>query len=90
MVAEARVEYQVGGASVSDSPPEELARLISELEVQMHEAAAALEFEKAALIRDQIYDLRQRLQDVESDVPEWKRDFEVGAPRAGRPATALR
>jgi excinuclease UvrABC nuclease subunit len=55
----------------------------------MHEAAAALEFEKAALIRDQIYDLRQRLQDVQSNVPAWKRDFEGGGPRAGKPATAL-
>jgi excinuclease ABC subunit B len=76
-VAEAGVEYRVG----SEIPAEELTRLISELESQMHEAATALEFEKAALIRDQIYDLRRQLQDTQSDVPEWKRGFEVGAPR---------
>jgi len=70
-VAEARAEYSVQGRI----PPEELSRLIGELEAQMHEAAAALEFEKAALIRDQIYELRHQLQDARSDLPEWKRDL---------------
>jgi excinuclease ABC subunit B len=70
-VAEAGVEYRVGGRI----PVEELTRLISELESQMHQAAAALEFEKAALIRDQIYDLRRQLQDAQSELPEWKRDI---------------
>jgi excinuclease ABC subunit B len=70
-VAEARAEYNVRGSI----PPDELSRLIVELESQMHEAAAALEFEKAALIRDQIYDLRRQLQDAQSDLPEWKRDL---------------
>ncbi len=70
-VAEAGAEYHVGGRI----PVEELTRLISELESRMHEAAAALEFEKAALIRDQIYDLRRQLQDAQSELPEWKRDL---------------
>ncbi len=73
-VADARAEYSVGGRI----PPEELSRLIGELEAQMHEAAAALEFEKAALIRDQIYELRRQLQDAQSDLPEWKRDLVTG------------
>jgi len=72
-VAEARAEYQVG-ATV---PPEELTRLIGELEAQMHKAAAALEFEKAAMIRDQVFDLRRQLQDAQTEVPEWKRDLEA-------------
>jgi excinuclease ABC subunit B len=70
-VAEARAEYSVRGRI----PPEELTRLVVELETQMHEAAAALEFEKAALIRDQIYDLRRQLQDAQNELPEWKRDL---------------
>jgi excinuclease ABC subunit B len=74
-VAEARVEYRAG----RQIPADELGRLISELEVQMHEAAAALEFEKAALIRDQIFDLKQQLRDAQTDLPEWKRDVQVGA-----------
>jgi len=40
---------------------EEIARLIRNLESQMKTAAKNLEFEKAALLRDQIIDLRQSL-----------------------------
>ncbi len=43
--------------------PDELARLIRDLERQMKQAAKQLEFEKAALLRDQIFELR-RLQEV--------------------------
>lgn len=42
-------------------PKDEMARLIRELEKQMHQAAEALEFEKAALLRDQIFELKQTL-----------------------------
>jgi len=73
-VAETRVDYRVDG----QIPVEELTRLISELELRMHEAAAALEFEKAALIRDQIYDLRRQLRDSQADLPEWRRDILAG------------
>ncbi|HUG17006.1 MAG TPA: helicase-related protein, partial [Thermomicrobiales bacterium] len=44
-------------------PPDELARLIRDLERQMKDAAKMLEFEKAALIRDQVVHLR-RIQEV--------------------------
>ncbi len=66
-VAEARAEY---GAGVG-IPKDEAARMISELEKQMRAAADALEFEKAALIRDQIYELRRQLED--ESLPEWER-----------------
>jgi excinuclease ABC subunit B len=56
-VAETRVEYKVA----SGIPRDELARLIKELEAQMRAAAKNLEFEKAALLRDQIVDLRREL-----------------------------
>jgi len=52
-------------------PKDELARLIKELEKQMKRAAQELEFEKAALLRDQIFELRQELED--KDLPEWER-----------------
>ncbi|MFH1485528.1 MAG: helicase-related protein, partial [Chloroflexota bacterium] len=57
-VAEARTEYKVT-ASMSK---EEVSRLIKELESQMRTAARNLEFEKAALLRDQIIDLRKELK----------------------------
>ncbi|MGC8787466.1 MAG: excinuclease ABC subunit UvrB [Anaerolineae bacterium] len=67
VVAEPRAEYAVG----KDIPKDELRRLISELEKQMKAAAAQLEFEKAALLRDQIIELRRGLED--EDIPEWER-----------------
>ncbi|MBW6467284.1 MAG: excinuclease ABC subunit UvrB [Brevefilum sp.] len=50
----------------------ELLRMINELEQQMKAAARALEFERAALLRDQVYELRAMLAD-ESDLPPWKK-----------------
>jgi excinuclease ABC subunit B len=50
----------------------ELARLIEELEKQMRASAKELEFERAALLRDQIYELKTLLVE-ESDLPPWKK-----------------
>lgn len=66
MVAEEKPEYRVG-----EMPRGEAMRLIKELEKQMKAAAAELEFEKAAILRDQIIELRRNLED--KDVPEWER-----------------
>jgi excinuclease ABC subunit B len=73
-VAEERAEYRVPAAI----PKHELAHLIKELDKQMKAAAQALEFEKAALLRDQIFDLRRELSDMEEDVPEWERVRKLG------------
>jgi excinuclease ABC subunit B len=50
----------------------EIERTISHLEQQMRDAAKNLEFEKAAAIRDQIYELRN-IWAEEADIPPWKR-----------------
>ena len=68
-VAEEKAEYRV----TRRLPKDELTRVIKELEKQMHAAAEALEFEKAALLRDQIFDLRRELLEVDESVPEWER-----------------
>ncbi len=57
-VAESRPTYSVREAM----PRDEANRLIKELEAQMKEAARQLEFEKAALLRDQIVELRRSLE----------------------------
>ncbi|MEW6033625.1 MAG: excinuclease ABC subunit UvrB [Chloroflexota bacterium] len=64
VVAEARAPY-VAGPSL---PKEELARLIKELESQMKAAARNLEFERAALIRDRIIELRKDQELLEPSV----------------------
>jgi excinuclease ABC subunit B len=50
----------------------ELKRIINELEQQMKAAAKELQFEQAATIRDQIYELRAILAE-ESDIPPWQK-----------------
>jgi excinuclease ABC subunit B len=55
-IAEASAPYQVD----LQLPGHELARLIDDLEQQMKEAANNLDFEKAAVLRDQIIDLREQ------------------------------
>jgi excinuclease ABC subunit B len=52
-------------------PKDEAARLIKDLERQMKAAAQALEFEKAALLRDQIIELRRSAQAQDSR-PIWE------------------
>jgi excinuclease ABC subunit B len=54
-------------SSAADLPKDELYRLIKDLEAQMKEAARALEFERAALLRDQVIELRRTLAIEEPD-----------------------
>ena len=49
--------------AIAEIPPDEMARLIKDLERQMKDASKQLEFERAALLRDQIIELR-RIQEV--------------------------
>jgi excinuclease ABC subunit B len=55
-VAEERAEYVAAGPA--QLAKDDLARLIRDLEKQMKDAAKALEFERAALLRDHIAELR--------------------------------
>ncbi len=60
VVAETRTPYVAAPMA-----KEEIARLIKELESQMKTAARSLEFEKAALLRDRIIELRKGFDYVE-------------------------
>ncbi|GAJ12126.1 unnamed protein product [marine sediment metagenome] len=59
-VAETKTAYVAAPATKED-----VARLIKELESQMKTAARSLEFEKAALLRDRIIELRQEFDYIE-------------------------
>ncbi len=69
VAAEERAEYVTEGRM----PKDEMARLIKDLEKQMKAAAVQLEFEKAALLRDQIFELRRDMQAMDEERPEWER-----------------
>src|SRR5690349_21616785 len=62
-VADEKGSYTVDG----HLPKDEIMRMINELERQMKQAAKALEFEKAAGLRDQVVELRKILQLSDTD-----------------------
>jgi len=62
-----KVAAEVRAIYTAAAPPtrEDIVRLIKELEAQMKTAARNLEFEKAALLRDRIIELRKEFEPVE-------------------------
>ncbi len=71
-VAEGRAEYTTGRGTARAASARELKHLIAELEQQMRAAAKNLEFEKAAALRDQIFELRALLAE-ESNLSPWQK-----------------
>jgi excinuclease ABC subunit B len=70
-ISDGQADY-AAGESISKLPVDALKKLIKETEARMESAAKSLEFERAAILRDQIYDLRQMLAD-DTNAPPWKR-----------------
>ena len=68
-ISDAREDFRDTKARL---PKNELKHALAQLEREMKEAAKNLEFEKAAELRDQVYEMRGLLADLE-DVPPWKR-----------------
>jgi len=69
-VGEEKGEYRV--KSVGGVPRNELRQIVFEVEKQMKEAAKNLEFERAAALRDELYELKNLLAEDESLKP-WER-----------------
>jgi excinuclease ABC subunit B len=63
-------EYKVKDKSAL--PRNELKQIIHEMEKQMKDAAKNLEFERAAALRDELYDLKSLLAEDEGLKP-WER-----------------
>jgi UvrB/uvrC motif len=66
------------GTRLANLPKSEVRKLISELDEQMRTAAKSLEFEMAAMLRDQILELRQQLNDIDDKTPEWEKIRRMG------------
>ncbi|MBZ0298090.1 MAG: UvrB/UvrC motif-containing protein, partial [Anaerolineae bacterium] len=64
---EQKAEVVGEGVSLNSLPRDEMQRMIKELEKEMKASAQALEFEKAAVLRDQIMELRGALIDKETE-----------------------
>jgi len=62
----------------------DVVRAIAEMEREMAEAAEAMEFERAALLRDQIYELKKAENPFKGVVQEKKRKAVVYHPGKGR------
>jgi excinuclease ABC subunit B len=60
-VAEEQAPYHIAQPNSVDISKDELLRIIKDVERQMQDAAKQLEFEKAALLRDQVVELRRTL-----------------------------
>jgi len=76
IIAETRPEYQEDGQNGAKPtldpamlPPDKLDELVRQVEKEMKEAAKALEFERAALLRDQLMELR-RVQVERKVIPQ--------------------
>jgi excinuclease ABC subunit B len=68
-IGESKAEYRIKHDKSSRG---ELQKIISEMEKQMKEAARNLEFEKAAALRDEMYELKGILAD-EAGLKPWER-----------------
>jgi excinuclease ABC subunit B len=77
-MAEGGVAYSTDRKQAGGMPKTEMQRLINELEKQMKQAAKDLEFEKAAALRDQIYELKAILVEESDMSPLQKVRFLAG------------
>ncbi|HRY21083.1 MAG TPA: excinuclease ABC subunit UvrB [Flexilinea sp.] len=68
-IAEEKADYKTARKNL---PKNELKHILADLEREMKEAAKNLDFERAAELRDQVYELRGLVADV-SDASPWQR-----------------
>jgi excinuclease ABC subunit B len=59
---------------LQNMPKDAAKHIIDELEAQMKQAAKDLEFEKAAMLRDQILELRSRVLGIDPAAPIWEKE----------------
>jgi excinuclease ABC subunit B len=69
-VGEEKGKYKTGKTASTDM--RELEKMVAEMERQMKEAAKALEFERAAALRDELYELKALMAD-DAKLKPWER-----------------
>ncbi len=69
-VGEEKGKYKTGKTASTDM--RELEKMVAEMERQMKEAAKALEFERAAALRDELYELKALMAD-DNKLKPWER-----------------
>ncbi len=70
-LGESKAEYRAGKKSAAGDR-RELEKMVAEMDIQMKAAAKALEFERAAALRDEIYELKGFLAD-DAKLSPWER-----------------
>ena len=70
LTVEATVDSTEAPETILDMTSDEILHVISKTETNMYKAAENMEFEKAVLLRDTVYDLRKMLADKISSNPE--------------------
>ncbi len=70
LTTEATVDSTEAPETILDMTSDEILHVISKTETNMYKAAENMEFEKAVLLRDTVYDLRKMLADKISSNPE--------------------
>jgi len=71
-VAEPQAAYRAGKKAAAAADHRELEKMVAEMETQMKEAAKALAFERAAALRDELYELKAILAD-DAKLKPWER-----------------
>lgn len=72
---------EAGATLPADASPDQITRLIKELEQRMKQASRDLEFEKAAVLRDQIVGLRRELAGDPEELEPWVDQAYSRSPR---------
>ena len=93
MESDARARSEATARSVANElasklPHEELARLMETLEADMNAASEAMDFERAAELRDQLVELRSRVEGSTED--EVMARLKAGARKGSAHATRRR
>ena len=77
-----RERHAAGKKALREVPRDVLMATITKLDREMREAASKLEFEKAAALRDELWELRKQLPDGEEFAALWQKSAQRVRPKS--------